>query len=291
MHNYIGRFAPSPTGPLHIGSLITALASFLDARSQHGKWLVRIDDIDPLREQAGVDRDILKSLQAHGLQWDDDVVYQSQRIDLYQHAVKKLLNKQRAFYCSCSRKDLDATLGFYTGTCRACHQPPNQPYAIRIRVDGELPTVNDRWQGSFKSSHNEGDFVIWRKEGYVAYQLAAAIDDDAQNISHVVRGSDLLDSTPKQIYLQQQMNLSTPIYGHLPIICNTQGQKLSKQTFAKALDNSEALANLRFALDFLQQPENTATSVGQCISQAVAQWQPALIPRQMAIVGAGHARD
>jgi glutamyl-Q tRNA(Asp) synthetase len=291
MPNYIGRFAPSPTGPLHIGSLITALASLLDARSQHGKWLVRIDDIDPLREQAGVDREILNCLQAHGLQWDDDIVYQSQRIDLYQHAAQKLLAEQRAFYCTCSRKDLDATLGFYSGTCRTCHQPPNQAYAIRIRVDGELPTVNDRWQGRFTPRNSEGDFVIWRKEGYVAYQLAAAIDDDAQNISHVVRGSDLLDSTPKQIYLQQQLNLSTPIYGHLPIICNAQGQKLSKQTFAKALDNNDALANLRFALKFLQQPETTATSVAQFISQAVAQWQPELISQQMAIVGAGHARD
>jgi glutamyl-Q tRNA(Asp) synthetase len=283
MPNYIGRFAPSPTGPLHIGSLITALASFLDARSQHGKWLVRLDDIDPLREQAGVDRDILSCLQAHDLQWDDDVIYQSQRIDVYQHAVQKLLNNQQAFYCTCSRKDLDATLGFYPGTCRACHQTPNQPHAIRIRVDGELPTVNDRWQGLFTPRNSEGDFVIWRKEGYVAYQLAAAIDDDAQQISHVVRGSDLLDSTPKQMYLQHQLNLSTPIYGHLPIICNAQGQKLSKQTFAKALDNRESLANLRYALDFLHQPKITATSVEKFISQAVAQWRPELIPRQMAI--------
>jgi glutamyl-Q tRNA(Asp) synthetase len=267
-----------------MGSLITAVASYLEARSQRGTWLVRIDDIDPLREQAGADREILNCLQAHGLQWDDEVVYQSQRIDSYRAALQQLLDNHKAFYCVCSRKDLLASGGHYPGTCRQRQQQPDETYAIRIRVDCELPTLKDRWQGIFQPDNAEGDFVIWRKEGYVAYQLAAAVDDAAQQITHVVRGSDLLDSTPKQMYLQQQLQLPTPQYGHLPVICNAQGQKLSKQTHAPALNPADAMHNLRFALDFLQQADTrSATTVAELLSLAIAQWQPELIRRQMTI--------
>jgi glutamyl-Q tRNA(Asp) synthetase len=283
--NYTGRFAPSPTGPLHIGSLITAVASYLDARHQNGKWLLRIDDIDPLREQPGADRMIIDCLKAHGLIWDKEVIYQSERIDLYRDTLKKLLEKQQAFYCTCSRKALQNSLR-YPGTCRHCFEQPAEIHAVRIRVDDKLPILIDRWQGPYPaddSSGGDGDFVIWRKEGYVAYQLAAAIDDDAEYISHVVRGSDLLESTPKQIYLQQQLGLKTPVYGHIPVICNASGQKLSKQTYAKALDNSEALQNLLFALRFLNQPINHSGNISRLLQDAVEHWNPDTIPRQTSI--------
>lgn len=285
---YIGRFAPSPTGPLHFGSLLGALASFLDARARHGSWLVRIEDIDPPREVAGAAAAILDCLRAHGLRWDGDVCYQSRRHDLYKAAVQRLLAERRAFYCSCSRTELAQQGGTYTGRCRACFQKPAVPVAVRLRVDDSDIVFHDRLQGTIAQNmaRDVGDFVLYRKEELPAYQLAVTIDDAAQGVTHVVRGSDLLDSTPRQIFLQRVLGLPMPQYAHIPVIANGAGQKLSKQTYASALDNTTAVSNLLAALEFLGQPAPEAAwceSVDAVLAWAVAHWQLERIPRRLRI--------
>jgi glutamyl-Q tRNA(Asp) synthetase len=287
---YIGRFAPSPTGPLHFGSLLGAVASFLDARANHGSWLVRIEDIDPPREIAGASNAILQCLQAHGLLWDGEVCYQSRRDAAYRQALAQLLTANQAFYCSCSRIDLAASAGIYPGRCRNCRQPPLTPYAIRLQVDNSDISFVDSIQGPIAQTmaREVGDFVLFRKEGLPAYQLAVVVDDAAQGITHIVRGSDLLDSTPRQIFLQQRLQLPTPRYAHIPVITNLSGQKLSKQTFARALDNSSAAQNLLAVLEFLRQPlppMGHRDSPRQLLDWAITHWQPALIPRHLQCSG------
>lgn len=298
---YIGRFAPSPTGPLHFGSLLAALASFLDARSNNGHWLVRIEDIDPPREIAGASRAILDCLHAHGLEWDGDVLYQSQRLSIYQNVCAQLIEQHRAFYCTCSRLDLAANNGIYSGRCRQCFDQPQQPAAIRLRTDAvdggannlfEIGVdnlleirVNDRIQPAFTENiaRAVGDFVIFRKDNLPAYQLAVVVDDAAQHITHVVRGSDLLESTARQIFLQHSLKLPTPQYAHIPIIVNSQQQKLSKQTLARALDPTNAAENLLAALDFLHQPlpaNSARQSPSDILDWAILHWDIALIAHQ-----------
>lgn len=282
--SYIGRFAPSPTGPLHFGSLLGALAGFLDARAHGGRWLVRIEDIDPPREVPGASAAILDCLRAHGLYWDGDVWYQSQRMDAYRQAIESLLAAHAAFYCTCSRTELARHGGIYAGRCRACHDRPDRPHAIRLRVDSSDIVFEDRIQG-----HNEqnmaravGDFVLFRKEGLPAYQLAVTVDDAAQGVTHIVRGSDLLDSTARQIFLQRRLGLPTPDYAHIPVIANAAGQKLSKQTAAKALDNAAATANLLAALEFLGQPlphPAQRATVATLLDWAIAHWRIESVPR------------
>lgn len=280
---YIGRFAPSPTGPLHFGSLISALASFLDARAHQGSWLVRIEDIDPPREQVGASAAILKCLEAHGLCWDGAVLYQSQRHAIYREAAQNLVAQHRAFYCTCSRSQLMGQ-SVYPGFCREHFVAPPTPYAIRLRVPAEIVTFTDAVQGSYSEMLDRavGDFVIFRKEQLPAYQLAVVIDDDAQNITHVVRGCDLLHNTARQIFLQQCLHLPTPSYAHVPVIANTHGQKLSKQTFAQALAAENALENLCAALDFLGQvvPDYRAyRDTASLLHAAMQHWSMARIPR------------
>jgi glutamyl-Q tRNA(Asp) synthetase len=247
---YIGRFAPSPTGPLHIGSLVAAMASYLDAKVHHGQWLVRIEDVDGDRNVAGADDHILASLQRCGMQWDGDVTWQSRRTGLYEQALQQL--GELVYPCGCSRKEIaDSQLGLrgrqaqaliYPGTCRDGLAPGKSARALRLKVPRSphcVPSFEDRWAGHVSQDLTDevGDFVIKRADGFWAYQLAVVVDDGAQGITDIVRGADLLDSTPRQLYLQQALRLPQPTYLHVPVVVNELGEKLSKQTGATAFDN------------------------------------------------------
>ena len=284
---YTGRFAPSPTGPLHIGSLIAAVASYLEAKKHKGRWLVRMEDLDPPREPAGAAEAILNSLQAHGLYWDDEVLWQSQQQTAYQQALDKLFEQQQAYYCVCSRAEIQSGGGIYQGACRGQFQRPTQAAAVRVQTDSNAVYFKDSIQGAISQQLDTevGDFVVLRKDGLFAYQLAVVVDDAQLGITHIVRGSDLLDSSPRQIYLQQLLGYPTPHYCHIPVISNAQGQKLSKQTHAPALDDSQAVNNLRQALQFLQQPTapGSMKTPQQLLQWALAHWQLEVIPRQMHI--------
>ncbi len=266
-----------------MGSLIGAVASYLDAKANRGLWLVRMEDLDPPREMAGAAEAILQCLQAHGMQWDGEVLWQSQRHQVYQQTIEQLLDEGKAFYCTCSRTDLQTYGGIYPGICRGHVSPPNhQEFAIRLQVTDEVVGVDDEIQGHYQQqlAKDVGDFVLKRKDGLFAYQLAVVVDDAEQGVTHVMRGSDLLDSTPRQMYLQQQLNLPTVHYSHFPVLVNSDGQKLSKQTFAPALGEDAALGNMQYALHFLRQslPNNPA-SVAQLMEWAQAHWDVSVIPR------------
>ncbi len=284
---YCGRFAPSPTGLLHFGSLVGALASFLDARAQAGRWLLRIDDIDPPRAQPGAAAAILQSLTDHGLQWDGEVLYQSTQFAAYRAALVSLLDQDLAFYCTCSRTEL-AALGAGRCQCQGLRTAPAAPFAVRLAVDNHPIEFLDAIQGRVQQNlASAGDFVLWRKEDLPAYQLAVVVDDAACAITHVVRGCDLLDSTPRQCFLQSKLGLPTPHYAHIPVIAHLDGTKLSKQTLARPLNGAQAPANLRAALAFLQQiaPPADRLSVQAILEFAVANWQLARIPRQGQLSG------
>ncbi len=296
--SYIGRFAPSPTGPLHFGSLVAALGSLLQARAAGGRWLLRMEDIDPPREVAGAADAILRALDAYGLHWDGEVMYQSRRNDAYDEALARLLREDRGFVCLCSRREATEAAaaagmapGVYPGTCRARHHRAEGQYAIRARVEpGEL-AFEDRLQGPQRQAMESevGDFVVRRADGLYAYQLAVVVDDAEQGISEVVRGADLLDSTPRQIHLQRLLELPTPHYLHLPLAVNPLGQKLSKQSHAPAIDPAQALPALRAALAFLGQqtpPELADANRDELLAWAVAHWDPARIPRGPQVVDA-----
>jgi glutamyl-Q tRNA(Asp) synthetase len=267
---------------LHLGSLICALASFLDARHQQGKWLLRMEDLDPPRELPGAADSILASLQAHGLDWDGDVLWQSQRHEAYAAVVRQMLAADQAFHCDCSRAQLAAQGGVYPGHCR--HQPPSPEAitAIRVKVGvNSLITIADRLQTPLQQNvaQQVGDFIVQRKDGLYAYQLAAVLDDHYQGVNQVLRGSDLYDSSPRQVYLQQLLNLPTPVYTHIPVITNQQGQKLSKQTHAAPLDNKQALQNLRLALRFLGQPVAAdCANIDSLLHNAIDSWTLQSVP-------------
>ena len=295
---YTGRFAPSPSGPLHAGSLLTAVASYVDARSHGGRWLVRMEDIDPLREIPGADRHILHTLEQHALYWDDEVMYQSTRSAQYQAVLEELHVRQLTYRCRCNRARL-ASLGHcYDGYCRS-HPPADElPVAIRLKVsqlpDGEqlaaVITFKDRIQGLVKAdlSTDSGDFVIHRKDGLFAYQLAVVVDDIAQGITDIVRGSDIVEATPRQLFLTAILRAAPLHYAHLPVLLGTDGQKLSKQNHAPALDTTTPSANLCAALDKLgQKPPRTlaAEAPATVLSWAVANWSLDAIPRQAGLPG------
>jgi glutamyl-Q tRNA(Asp) synthetase len=285
---YRGRFAPSPTGPLHFGSLVAAAASFLDAKANGGKWLLRMEDLDPPREPPGTADLILTTLQAFGLEWDELVLYQSQRSLAYQEALQMLA--PMIYRCTCSRKEIaDSAIqgiegAVYPGTCRQKQISPHQPGAWRVRTDMQEIVFNDLIQGlqSQRLERDIGDFVLKRADGLYSYQLAVAVDDAYQNITHVVRGADLLASTPRQIYLQQLLKLPTPRYAHLPIVVNAQGEKLSKQTLAVPLDATRAAPLICKALAFLgQQPSDALVqaSVDEVWAWAIAHWKLDSVPQ------------
>ena len=249
---YIGRFAPSPTGALHFGSLIAALASWLDARRAGGRWLVRMEDLDTARVMPGAADAILRQLEAFGLEWDGAVVYQSARLDLYMRAIESL--KAHCYACACTRKELeDSALAIdgsriYPGTCRAGPAPGKAARAVRVRTNDEPVRFADRVQGVVSQSleRDIGDFVVRRADGLFAYQLAVVVDDAAQGVTDVVRGADLLDSTTRQIHLQRLLGYATPRYLHLPVATNVKGEKLSKQT--QAADAARSRHSRRLAV-------------------------------------------
>ncbi len=242
-HPYRGRFAPSPTGPLHFGSMIAAIASYLEAKSQQGSWLVRIEDLDPPREIPGAAAGILQTLENFDLHWDETVVYQSQRGPLYLAALEKLTEKKQLYPCRCTRKSITQTGhkgrfgAIYSGLCRERLDTDKPAHALRVRTHNEKISFNDQIQGDYSQRLESelGDFVIRRADGLFAYQLAVVVDDAEQGISHIVRGCDLLDNTPRQIHLQQLLAYPTPRYTHLPIALAKDGQKLSKQSGAMAI--------------------------------------------------------
>lgn len=282
--SYIGRFAPSPTGPLHIGSLIGALASYLDARAVGGRWLLRMENIDPPREIAGADQRIILTLKHHGLLWDGDLLQQSSRHVAYEAALAQLLESGHAYYCSCSRRQLRTTKGLHGDTCQA---PVNRDdCAIRLRVPDARVSASDLLQPVLTQNLRQevGDFILKRRDGHYAYQLAVVVDDAFQQVNHVVRGSDLWVSTPRQLYLQGLLQLATPRYLHFPVIVGADGHKLSKQTFAGAIDDSLACDNLLLALRFLGQalpPPRQCSSVDRILQWAVEHWSRQAIPALM----------
>jgi len=287
---YVGRFAPSPTGPLHFGSLVAAVGSYLEARAHGGQWLVRIEDIDPPREVAGASDLILRTLEAYGFEWDGTVLYQSRRDEVYHDTLARLLETGLAYRCRCSRKEAqEATrqaglaFGIYAGTCRSSAHPPHGAGALRVQVQEAVIEFTDRLQGRQRQdlAREVGDFVVHRADGLWAYQLAVVVDDAAQGVSDIVRGSDLLDSTARQIYLQQLLGLPTPRYLHLPVALNTAGEKLSKQTYAQALDLTHPAPALWHALAFLGQqppPELEQADLTSVWRWAQQHWRTAAIP-------------
>ena len=249
---YRGRFAPSPTGPLHLGSLVAAVGSWVRARSQNGAWLIRIEDIDPPREVPGAAADILETLAAFGMRSDETVVYQSTRANAYQRQFDALKSEQRVFPCWCSRSDLEPFGGLHRDRCIAPPDSTRTP-AWRMRVRDESVLFVDRALGRQHQNLREevGDFVVLRNDGWFAYQLAVVIDDAAQGITEVVRGADLLDSTARQIFLQQSLGLPTPAYLHLPLVIGDDGRKLSKQDRAHPVDRTDPVPTLQHSLRFL----------------------------------------
>jgi glutamyl-Q tRNA(Asp) synthetase len=243
-----GRFAPSPTGPLHLGSLLAATASYLDARSRDHAWHVRLDDLDRLRNEPGAERAILGALESHGLHWDGAVTRQSEQLERYAHALAALEADGSLFYCRCSRKRLQGA-PVYPGSCRAFTRArPNS--AARIRVNDTVIEFNDLVRGPQSQALGDttGDFVVRRRDGIFAYQLATAADDGAPGITRVIRGRDLLDVTGPQIFLMRRLGLTPPVYGHIPLFNNEAGQKLSKQNHAPPLNDADALRNLALVL-------------------------------------------
>lgn len=277
---YIGRFAPSPSGPLHFGSLVAAVASYAQAKSQNGRWLLRIEDIDPPREQAGADQLILRSLESYGFTWDGAVIYQSRFAKRHAELVQDLLQSGKAYACSCSRRDLaNAARGsqgiIYPGHCRnGCRGGET---AIRLLTDDQSVTFTDRLQGpqSQRLQTESGDFIIRRRDGLIAYHLAVVVDDFDQGISEVVRGIDLLDSTPRHISLQRALGFPTPDYLHIPVVENADGQKLSKLTGAKGIADDGIAFVLVSALQALrQQPpaELARAAVAEVWDWAIDNW-------------------
>jgi len=280
---YIGRFAPTPSGYLHFGSLVAALASWLDARAAGGRWLVRMEDLDPPREVAGAQAAILQTLDSYGLHWDGEVVYQSLRHDAYQQVIDRLLAQGLAYACTCSRKQLEPYQGIYPGTCRNAGHT-TEDAAIRVRVPELLYRFEDRVQGAYSQhlGRESGDFVIRRRDGLYAYQLAVVLDDAWQGVTDIVRGADLLDSTPRHLYLQELLGLPQPRYLHVPLIIQPDGNKLGKSYRSPPLDPDQAAPLLVRALRALgQAPEADLPdgSVQDVLGWGVAHWNSDAIPR------------
>ena len=291
---YVGRFAPSPTGPLHAGSLVAALASYLDARAHQGTWLIRIEDIDEGRSVPGAAEDILDLLARLGMTSDREVVWQSRRKHLYQAAYDRLAG--HVYPCGCNRREIaDSRLGFapdgaaiYPGTCRHGLAPGRSPRSLRLRVPeagDDVITFRDRFAGvvSQRLASESGDIVLKRADGYWAYQLAVVVDDADQGVTDVVRGADLLDSTPRQIFLQRLLGVPTPRYLHVPVVRNENGEKLSKQTGALAVrpdDTAGAVAALRQAAGFLGLDLVPADSVDAFWRAAVPAWGALIAARE-----------
>lgn len=285
----IGRFAPTPSGPLHFGSLVAALASYCHSKSQQGQWLLRIDDVDTPRVVKGSDRQILQVLEAFGFEWDGAVMYQSDQFECYESRLSDLIELGHSYACECSRRTLKqagAKTGpmgtIYPGICRSKNLTAAE-HSIRIHTASDTTSgFTDRVFGPIELNIREqvGDFVLRRADGIYAYHLAVVVDDAQQGINHIVRGADLLQSTCLHIYLQQVLGLPEPEYLHIPLIKNIRGGKLSKQAGATAVDTTHASALLVSAMHFLGQsiePDMDQAGPGEVISQAIKVWDPANI--------------
>ncbi len=305
---YIGRFAPSPTGPLHFGSLVAAVASYCDAKSHGGQWLLRMEDLDKPREVADAADNILRSLEAFGFEWDAAILYQSQRNEIYEEYLHNLKRKGLIYACTCSRKEIaDSSVAsgvdgaIYPKTCinKMLENLPSNFNAPTIRINACSWRINvdnvqkitfvDAIQGDISQNlpTQVGDFILKRKDGFFAYQLAVVVDDALQNITHIVRGADLLDSTPRQIYLQNLLDFTLPHYAHVPVASNAAGEKLSKQTLAKPIDTGIASHLIVEALSFLGQMPPLAlknASLAECWHWAIKHWNSASVPRQEKII-------
>lgn len=281
---YVGRFAPSPSGDLHFGSLIAALGSYLHAHAQSGQWRVRIDDLDPPREVPGSADRILATLERYGLEWDGEIVWQSKRHSAYRAALDWLQQKNASYYCNCTRQRVAQLGGSYDSYCKDRHIDSKNA-AIRLRQTHPVYSFIDQLQGEQRvaSSLAEEDFIIHRRDGLFAYNLAVVVDDHFQGVNHIVRGADLIEPTVRQISLYQHFGFAVPGYFHLPLVCHSNGNKLSKQNHAPALPAGDPRPVLVQALDFLGQslPENWRDlSLALLLQWAVAHWLPKNIPQQ-----------
>lgn len=283
--NYVGRFAPSPTGPLHFGSLITAVASYCDAKAQHGRWLVRIEDTDIPRIYPGSEAHILRSLDAFQFEPDGEILFQKDRLAIYEDVLEQLAEQGWVYACQCTRKMLGSN-HIYAGTCRNLQLPFAQQ-AIRLKVTDTDICFEDRLQGRHCSNLQQdlGDFVLKRRDGIINYQLAVVVDDYLQGITDVVRGADLLDNTERQIWLGRVLGYPELRYLHLPLAMNDQGQKLSKQNLAQPLDLNQAPLLLQQALTALHQPPVVLDTPARMLQQAIAQWSIDAIPHTTQLQG------
>lgn len=295
---YIGRFAPSPSGPLHFGSLVCALASYLDAKHHNGQWLVRIEDIDPPREQAGASEHILTTLKAHELHWDQSTLYQSHRSDLYLDTLNKLTQRNLIYRCSCTRQRLKRLPVNYDQHCLHTPPPASTQAALRLNtVEGLALTASttiqtgtqreftDLIQGKVQEDFSaSGDFVVHRKDGYFAYQTAVTVDDINQGITHVIRGNDLLNTTPQQILLHHLLDATPPQYGHIPVIIGDNNIKLSKQNHAPAIDNHTPTKNLILAMRALNMhPPTHNITITSLLTWAIEHWSLTPLKSQQTI--------
>ncbi|QXR10517.1 tRNA glutamyl-Q(34) synthetase GluQRS [Acinetobacter junii] len=283
--SYIGRFAPSPTGPLHFGSLLTAVSSYCDTKANHGKWLVRIEDTDIPRIYPNSETHILSCIDAFQFEPDAEIIFQKDRLAIYEQVLDQLKQQHAIYACQCTRKMLGSN-HIYAGTCRDLNLDFAEQ-AIRLKVDDLLICFEDRLQGRQCSNLKDdlGDFVLKRRDGIISYQLAVVVDDYLQGITHVVRGADLLDNTARQIWLGSILNYPSLSYMHLPLAMNGQGQKLSKQNLAQALDVSKASELLQQAILALGQPNVELNQPRIMLQQAVQQWDVNLIPKGIHLTG------
>jgi glutamyl-Q tRNA(Asp) synthetase len=281
----IGRFAPSPTGDLHFGSLIAAIASYLQAKSSGGQWLIRVEDIDPPREVPGSTDRILRDLKRFGMQPDRPVLYQSQRSGAHELAITELIERGQAYCCGCSRSELPVS-GIYPGTCRNGLPKGKSPRSVRLKVSDEVVSFTDLVQGNIEENlqASVGDFVIKRADGLAAYQLAVVVDDAFQGVTEVVRGADLLDSTARQIYLQNCLGLATPAYAHHPVAVGDDGRKLSKRLGSDPIAASPPSQAIELALRFLGQPCPRGLRDNDLWAWAMDNWRLSRIPRSANVV-------
>ncbi len=287
MSHYKGRFAPSPTGDVHFGTLLAATASYLQAKSRQGSWLLRIDDIDTPRTVKGADLNLIKTLERYGFEWQGEIYYQSQHLPDYASALKQLIEQQQVFPCLCSRKQLTGN-NIYPGNCRHRHLPEPADHALRLRGNDTVIQFKDKVMGAQQQNIAKdcGDFIIKRRDGLFAYQLAVVVDDALQGITEVVRGSDLLSSTARQIYLQQRLHYQTPEYLHIPVAVDAHAHKYSKSSHAASLDGLPPETQLVRCLQFLGQKTEQDLEQGnirQIWQWAKQHWDTANIPAVMSI--------
>ena len=283
---YKGRFAPSPTGAVHYGTLVAAVGSYLQAKKNNGEWIIRMEDVDTTRRVKGSDVNILKTLEAFGFQWQGEIVYQSQRTDHYLYALEQLVEQSLIFPCLCSRKQLTKIdTSIYPGTCRSRLLPETEQHALRIKADEINITFNDCVMGKQIQNikYECGDFIIKRRDRLFAYQLAVVVDDALQGITEVVRGADLLSSTNRQIYLQQQLHYATPLYCHLPLAVDKNGNKISKSVGAASVDIRHKEKQLISVLNFLGQPtpnDLEKSALDDIWKWAIRHWDIRFIPQK-----------